>query len=295
MAHGGASLKRVASLPCTMSLILPTCCSLDPSTTTSCPDASTGPHIATTSAAGTAPLPRATKRYCKSCGLQITCQVPRRHLLSVASHWQGIYCWPRASRQRPSPLTLTCSLVRALERASPAWILAPSAAPAPAAAVKSPHSGAETPWHQDAGYWPFLPDTRAVSVWCAIDPATVNSGCMWFARPAPLARHTSMTDGGHALTAVLPRDGLPEPEMPPGCVPPRLPRADAAGPVFSCAQGAPAPLEPGGATLHGGFTPHYTCGNSTRFPRRAYIMNFRPAGESRGSKSAGVARVANRP
>ena len=181
-------------------------------------------------------------------------------------------------------MTLTCSSVRAIECASPS--LVPSAAPS-ASAVKSPHSGAETPWHQDAGYWPFLPDTRAVSVWCAIDPATVNSGCMWFARPAPLARHAPMTDGGHALTAVFPREGLPEPEVPPGSVPPRLPRADAAGPVFSCAQGTPAPLEPGGATLHGGFTPHYTCGNSTRFPRRAYIMNFRPAGEARGDRISG--------
>jgi phytanoyl-CoA hydroxylase len=145
-------------------------------------------------------------------------------------------------------------------------------------AVKAPYTATETPWHQDAGYWPFLPDTRAVSIWCAIDPATVNSGCMWFAPACPLARHAPLTEGGHVLTAVVPQTGVPAPELSPGTVLPRLRAEDAAGPAFTNAGGTPVPLEPGGATLHGGTTPHYTCGNGTAFRRRAYIMNFRPAG-----------------
>ena len=37
------------------------------------------------------------------------------------------------------------------------------------------------------------------------------------------------------------------------------------------------PLAAGGATFHAGRTLHYTRGNSTANPRRAYITNFRPA------------------
>ena len=36
------------------------------------------------------------------------------------------------------------------------------------------------------------------------------------------------------------------------------------------------PLKPGGAGLHAGRTLHYSRGNVTDGPRRAYILNFRP-------------------
>ena len=38
-----------------------------------------------------------------------------------------------------------------------------------------------TPFHQDMAYWVDLPDRRAVSCWIALDAATVDNGCMWFA------------------------------------------------------------------------------------------------------------------
>lgn len=45
---------------------------------------------------------------------------------------------------------------------------------------KAPHTGVPTPWHQDAGYWVDLPDKRAVSIWVALDEATLDNGCMWY-------------------------------------------------------------------------------------------------------------------
>eukprot|EP00759_Apiculatamorpha_spiralis_P054043 PhF_6_TR6788/c0_g1_i1/m.9771 len=136
---------------------------------------------------------------------------------------------------------------------------------------KPPGSPATTPWHQDAGYWPELPDKRAVSIWCALDTVTVRSGCMWFAPPPSTTQpdrftsmynklhvHRSATPGSHVLTADFP-----------GMV------------------GVPVPLAVGGATLHSGFTPHFTRGNSTNRPRRAYIMNFRPLSMVQHERSLG--------
>jgi ectoine hydroxylase-related dioxygenase (phytanoyl-CoA dioxygenase family) len=39
----------------------------------------------------------------------------------------------------------------------------------------------------------------------------------------------------------------------------------------------PVPLPPGSAVVHAGRTLHYSRGNTTDGPRRAYIHNFRPA------------------
>ena len=42
------------------------------------------------------------------------------------------------------------------------------------------------------------------------------------------------------------------------------------------AEGSPQPLRAGGCTVHTGRTLHYTGGNRTDTPRRAYIVNCRP-------------------
>ncbi len=34
------------------------------------------------------------------------------------------------------------------------------------------------PWHQDEGYWPNMPDKRALSFWISLDTATVDNGCV---------------------------------------------------------------------------------------------------------------------
>jgi len=42
---------------------------------------------------------------------------------------------------------------------------------------KSAMEGKATPWHQDGQYWPIRP-LRTVTAWIAIDPATLDNGCL---------------------------------------------------------------------------------------------------------------------
>ena len=44
---------------------------------------------------------------------------------------------------------------------------------------KMPHDTKTVGWHQDAGYWPLTP-SKTVTVWLAIDDATVENGAMRF-------------------------------------------------------------------------------------------------------------------
>lgn len=41
-------------------------------------------------------------------------------------------------------------------------------------------------------------------------------------------------------------------------------------------EGVAVELQPGSCTIHHGHTLHYTRGNSTPTPRRAFILNYRP-------------------
>lgn len=46
--------------------------------------------------------------------------------------------------------------------------------------VKPPRTGAAVRFHQDAAYWSVEPGQSAVSVWIALDDATLESGCLKF-------------------------------------------------------------------------------------------------------------------
>ncbi|MBI4581449.1 MAG: phytanoyl-CoA dioxygenase family protein [Planctomycetes bacterium] len=115
---------------------------------------------------------------------------------------------------------------------------------------KAPETNTSTPWHQDAAYWPDLPDKRAASFWVALDPATRENGCMWFvpgSHGQPMRPHRSAGPGGGFFTC------------------------DA-----SEAEAVAIELDPGGCTIHHGHMLHYTRGNSTGTRRRAFILNYRP-------------------
>ncbi|MFE7244692.1 phytanoyl-CoA dioxygenase family protein [Streptomyces sp. NPDC057580] len=118
---------------------------------------------------------------------------------------------------------------------------------------KAPHTNTPTPWHQDAAYWVDLPDTRAVSIWVALDQATVDNGCMWYVQGShhtPIRPHRPAGTGGGAIECVCS-------ENEPGAT--------------------PVPLHPGHAIAHAGATLHYSRGNTTGSHRRAYILNYRSA------------------
>lgn len=44
--------------------------------------------------------------------------------------------------------------------------------------IKEPHSPAKVNWHQDLTYWGLSDDDAQVTIWLALSPATVESGCM---------------------------------------------------------------------------------------------------------------------
>ena len=65
--------------------------------------------------------------------------------------------------------------------------------------------GLEVPWHQDGQYWPIRP-RATVTVWIAIDPATVENGCMRVIPGSHLLgelNHTSSDSKELALNSVL--------------------------------------------------------------------------------------------
>ena len=51
---------------------------------------------------------------------------------------------------------------------------------------KIPHDPKAVPMHQDASYWPFTP-ARTVTVWLAIDDASIENACMSVIRKARTA------------------------------------------------------------------------------------------------------------
>lgn len=118
---------------------------------------------------------------------------------------------------------------------------------------KPPLIGAETPWHQDASYWPADLDFRSVSIWVPLQEATLENGCMQF------------VPGSHEAEEVVPHRSLNDDDRIHASElrPEELHRTSAA---VAC------PLPAGGATFHGGFTLHYTGPNRSPKPRRALIL-----------------------
>jgi ectoine hydroxylase-related dioxygenase (phytanoyl-CoA dioxygenase family) len=114
---------------------------------------------------------------------------------------------------------------------------------------KPPNTNKQTPWHQDAAYWIDLPDKRALSLWFAIDGATINNGCMWYTPKShlqPLKKHFQPVGGGPLQCKGIEQDSIS------------------------------TPLQPGSCVIHQGHTLHYSRGNTTNQNRRAFILNFRP-------------------
>ncbi len=46
------------------------------------------------------------------------------------------------------------------------------------ALLKPPHIGREKPWHQDMAYFAISPPEKVLGTWTALDPATIENGCM---------------------------------------------------------------------------------------------------------------------
>ena len=119
---------------------------------------------------------------------------------------------------------------------------------------KPPHSGGEVGWHQDNYYFNVAGD-RTVSVWLALDDATVNNGCMWYLPGQHQQRleHRQLWDTAEKKGFYF-----------------KLDHVDAAKAV-------PAEVPKGSFAIHHCLMPHRSLKNHTAQPRRALAMHFMDA------------------
>jgi len=121
------------------------------------------------------------------------------------------------------------------------------------ALVKEPF-GNPTAWHLDNPYWSFY-SAHAISIWIALEEATLENGCMWFA------------PGSHKL-ARFENVGIGENLADLFKVYPEMAEVD---PV-------PAPMKPGDCSFHNGLTAHGAGANMTRGRRIAMTCAYMPVG-----------------
>jgi ectoine hydroxylase-related dioxygenase (phytanoyl-CoA dioxygenase family) len=114
---------------------------------------------------------------------------------------------------------------------------------------KPPHTGHETPWHQDEAFWELDLGYHACGVWLALDDVDTDNGCMEF------------LPGSH-LDGIRTHRHLYDDPMVSALV---IDDVDASAVV-------PVPLRAGGATFHSQRTMHHTGPNGSDRRRRAYAI-----------------------
>jgi len=113
---------------------------------------------------------------------------------------------------------------------------------------KKPGNPAEFPWHQDNGYT-YVEPQQYLTCWIALTDATIDNGCPW------------IVPGLHRLGT------LAHQWTPLG---------------FRCLadhpEAVPLPVAAGGIAVFSSLTPHRTGPNLTDETRKAYILQYAPAG-----------------
>jgi phytanoyl-CoA hydroxylase len=127
-------------------------------------------------------------------------------------------------------------------------------------ALFKPPWGNPTAWHLDAPYWSF-DDRRALTVWVALDDATVENGCLWYLPGTHLSAGFDAVDLGSNLGGIF--DRYPQwRELP----------------------SVPAVLPAGGAVWHNGLIAHGAGANMTPRGRRAMTCAYMPDGVTYNGK-----------
>ena len=118
------------------------------------------------------------------------------------------------------------------------------------ALMKPPFKGSEKPWHQDNAYFDWTPLDAILGVWIALDPATVENGCMQIVPGSHVegpARHY------HDRDCQLPDQRV------------AVDRIEV------------VPLKPGGALFFSGLLHHGTPANMSAHRRRALQFHYAAA------------------
>jgi phytanoyl-CoA hydroxylase len=118
------------------------------------------------------------------------------------------------------------------------------------ALIKPPRVGREKPWHQDHAYWNLPLDAHVVTVWIALDAATVDNGCLY------------VIPGSHREGPVV-----------------HFKRRDwqICDDQVQTARAVAAPLRPGGALFFHSYLQHGTPANDSPHRRRALQFVYIPA------------------
>jgi len=121
-------------------------------------------------------------------------------------------------------------------------------------ALMKPPYGNPTAWHLDDPFWSF-DSGDAISIWIALDEATVENGCLWYLPETQRDARFELTPIGENFGALFEQ------------YPQWLEREPVA---------VPSPA--GGAIFHNGLVAHGAGANMTPRPRRAMTCAFMPDG-----------------
>ncbi len=111
-----------------------------------------------------------------------------------------------------------------------------------------------TSWHLDTPFWSFS-DRKALSIWVALDDATLENGCLYFI-PASFKQTTYENKGiGKNMNGIF-----------------------EAYPQFAQVASVSAPMKAGSCSFHNGLTIHGAGANMTSGYRRAMTCAYMPDG-----------------
>lgn len=123
------------------------------------------------------------------------------------------------------------------------------------ALIKQPY-GNPTSWHLDNPYWSFS-SRDAISIWVALDDATLGNGCMWY------------LPGTHK-TATYDNAGIGQ----------NMRDLFKVYPQWASIEAVACPCPAGSAVFHNGLTAHGAGANMTPKPRRAMTCGYMPDGST---------------
>ena len=121
--------------------------------------------------------------------------------------------------------------------------------------IKEPHSESFVSWHQDLNYWGLDTDDL-ITVWLAISPASLQSGCM------------SVLPGSHK-GELMPHEDEYQPDN-------MLTRGQEIAVAVDESQTVAMPLEPGEASLHNGRLAHASAPNRSADRRIGLSLHYMP-------------------
>jgi phytanoyl-CoA hydroxylase len=123
------------------------------------------------------------------------------------------------------------------------------------ALIKPPY-GNPTSWHLDDPFWSFS-SRDAISIWIALDDATIANGCLWYLPGTHRSARFELTEIGSNFGALF--DQYPD---------------------WLGIEPVATPCAAGGAVFHNGLVAHAAGANMTPRQRRAMTCAFMPAGST---------------